>query len=80
MDYLLALVAFLLAAFGFNYFKRKSAEALLENNETKSKLNVLDKTKSHAAGLILAEEEKREELQKDAEERKRRPLDPKDFN
>lgn len=79
MEYLLGLIGLLLAAFGYNWVKRRGAEALLENNEVKSKLNEQDKNKAQNDGLLGAEEKKREDLQQNADERKNKPVDPTDF-
>lgn len=80
MEYILGLIGLLLGGIGYLFVKKKSAEALLENNEVKSKLNDLDKDKAKNNGLILSEEERIKNLLKDAEALKEKPVDPKDFN
>jgi len=50
--------------------KRKSAEALVENLDTKKKLNELDKNVAKNEGLEEAEQEKRDEILKDLEHNK----------
>lgn len=62
MEYLLGALLALLGLLGFNYVKRKSAEALLENSETKDSLNKIDKNISNNQGTLLSEEAKRNEL------------------
>lgn len=79
MEYLLGLIGLLLGAFGYTWIKKRSAEALLQNNEVKSKINEYDKDKAQNDGLLGAEETKRADLQQDADERKNKPVDPTDF-
>lgn len=79
MEYVLALLGLLLGALGWNFVKRRSAEALLENHEVKDKLNEQDRVKSVVVGLLIAEDEKRSQLKKDAEERKNEDVKPTDF-
>jgi hypothetical protein len=79
MEYVLALFGLLLGALGWNFVKRRSAEALLQNNETKSKLNEQDKNKAKNDGLLAAEDKRREELEKDADARKKEDLKSTDF-
>lgn len=79
MEYILALFGLLLGALGWNFVKRRSAEALLQNNETKSKLNEQDKNKAQNDGLLAAEDKRREELEKDADARKKEDLKSTDF-
>lgn len=79
MEYLLGLIAILFGAFGYNYVKRRGAEALLENNEVKSQLNEQDKNKAQNDGLLAAEDQKREEASKNANGRKDQPVKPTDF-
>ena len=80
MEYILGLLGVILGGIGYLFIKKKSAEALLENNEVKSKLNDLDKDKAKNDGLLDAEAEKRKDLFSSAEEKKNNPIDPKDFN
>lgn len=79
MEYLLGFIGLLLGALGYNFLKRKSAEALLQNNEVKSKLNEQDKNKAQNDGLLSAEDQKRADAQKDADARKNEPVKPSDF-
>jgi len=79
MEYIIALFGLLLGALGWNWVKRRSAEALLENNAVKSKLNEQDKNKAQNDGLLGTEEKKRADLQQDADERKNKPVDQTDF-
>lgn len=48
--------------------KAKSSEALLENNKTNQEILELDKQLAKNEGLLEAEEEKREELQKEVKD------------
>lgn len=63
---ILALIGYIIYSDG----KRKSAEALLENLETKKKLNEGDKEIAKNEGLEQSEEEYREFLKKAAEKEK----------
>lgn len=79
MEYILGIFA-LLAGFGiYNFIKRRSAEALNQNNEVKSQLNEQDKNKAKNDGLLSSEEEKRSDVKKSADERKEEPVKPDDF-
>jgi len=63
---LIALIVGILGLFGwglFNKVKRNSAEALLENTETKEKANKIDEEIAKNQGLEKVEEEKRKEIQ-----------------
>lgn len=80
MEYLLGLIGLMVGAVGYLFVKKKSSEALLENNEVKSKLNEQDKNKAKNDGLLLSEEDRRSVTKEEAEARKNNPVDPKDFN
>lgn len=77
MEYLLGLIALLFGGFLYTNTKKKSAEALLENNEVHKEANKLDKEVSKNEGLLEAEEIKRKEI----EEKKNEQVgqDPVDF-
>lgn len=77
MQYLLGIIGLLLGGLGYNFIKRKSAESLLLNNETKSKLNDQDKNKAKNDGLLEAEEENRENSKHNT--KKDKPVSPEDF-
>lgn len=68
--FLVGLVGVLGALFLWERSKRRTSEALLENQETKEKLVEIDKTISKNEGTLEAEETKREEIKKDLEEEK----------
>lgn len=80
MEYLLGLLGLLAGAVGYLFVKKKSAEALLTNTETKEK--VLDLEKERAKKEMAAELEamKRDLEAKNAEERKKNDIKPSDFN
>ena len=80
MEYLLGLIGLMAGSIIYLFVKKGSAEALLQNNEVKSQLNELDKVKAKNDGLLAAEEEKRAGSLEDAEARKKRDVDPGDFN
>lgn len=79
MEYIFGLIALLLGALGYNVIRRRSAEALLQNNEIKSKLNEQDKDKARNDGLLAAEEEKRADSKSNGDARKDQPVKPDDF-
>lgn len=61
------LVAVLSLAFLYERSRRKSNEAIADNFEDLNKLNELNKQISENDGKIAAEEEKREDIRKEAE-------------
>ena len=72
-----ALLAALAAAVGFLFFsnsKKNSAEALLENVATKTKLNELDVTISKNTGLLESEEAKRTQIKEEADAKANSPV------
>lgn len=71
---LLAISALFAALFFLERFRRKSAEGLLENTETKEKVIELEKEINKNEGLLKAEEVKREEIKKTLEEDKKDPV------
>ena len=75
MEYLLGLVGVLLGALYLTNTKKKSAEALLQNQATKEKTLEQDRDIAKNNGLLDAEEQKRKEL----ENVKKDPTDPADF-
>jgi uncharacterized protein (DUF3084 family) len=64
------LVAILSLAFLFERQKRKEAEAIADNKEVLDELNKGDKQKASNDGQLQAEEVKREEIRKEAEDAK----------
>jgi ABC-type Na+ efflux pump permease subunit len=71
LQVLIPLIGALLGMFVYERTKRKSAEALNDNQETLSKVNELDKELSKNEGLLAAEEEKRKDLKEGMENEKR---------
>ena len=78
MEYLIGLVMALLGALFYQKTKRQSAEALLENNVTKGKLNEKDRDIAKNQGLDQAEEQKRAELLEKAKQEKDKKKNVKD--
>lgn len=62
MDYLIGLVAILLGGLLFERSRRKSAEGVLENLDTKKELLKQETLTAKNQGLLEAEEEKRKEI------------------
>lgn len=73
--YLIVGLAALGGLFLYEKSKRKSAEALNENVETKEKLNELNKDIIKNEALNEAEEEKRKQIEKESEEKKNEKVD-----
>jgi hypothetical protein len=65
MEYVIGLVVILLGGLFYEKSKRKSAEGVLENLETKKQIIEIEKDVSKHDGLIEAEKEKREEIKND---------------
>ncbi len=63
MELLLTLLATVTGLFLYNNSKRKTAEALLENQKTKDELNKSSQELAKNNGLLEAEEEKRKALE-----------------
>lgn len=79
MGYLIGLGAALIATILYLWNKKQSAEALLENLDTKEKLGKLNAKAERVSGLIKWEEDKREELTKDAEKEKNKEVTNEDL-
>lgn len=79
MGSLLALIGVLFGTVFALFIKKRSAEALLQNNEVKSKLNDLGVGEAKNQGLLLSEEDKRASLNNQADARKNEPVKPSDF-
>jgi hypothetical protein len=69
MDYLIGLVVILLGGLLFERTKRKSAEGILNNLESKKEVLKIETETSKNKGLLEAEEEKRKEI-KNEEDKK----------
>lgn len=80
LEYLLGLIGLLIAALGYNVVKRRGAEALLQNTETKEKLLGEDAKKNKNDSVLSFEDLVRKGLEKNSEDKKKDPVDPKDFN
>jgi hypothetical protein len=65
MEYIIGLIVILLGSLFYEKSKRKSAEGVLENLETKKEIIEVEKDVSKNDGLIEAEKEKREEIKND---------------
>jgi hypothetical protein len=65
MEYVIGLIVILLGSLFYEKSKRKSAEGVLENLETKKEIIEVEKDVSKNDGLIEAEKEKREEIKND---------------
>lgn len=65
MEYLYGIIVVLLGGIFFLNGKKKSAEALVNNDESKKELNKLDQDIAKNTGLLDAEEEKRKQIQKE---------------
>lgn len=78
-NYLLALLGVLAGLFFYERSRRKSAEAVADNQKTIDKLNELNKQSSKLQGEMLSEEEKRKELDKDKENEKSNTNGDADF-
>lgn len=68
LNTLLLVIGGLIGAFFYQRSKRRSAEALNENVETKEKLLNLDKEKNTNDANLLLENERRNDLRKQLEE------------
>lgn len=77
---LAGLLLIVTGAFLFERSRRKANEAIADNKEMFDKLNEGDKKKSANDGKLEAEEAKREELRKEAEDAKSDDsVDPAEF-
>lgn len=70
LQYLLSGGTAILAVLYYLWTKKQTAEALNQNIDTKNQINELDKNVAKNDGLLQSEEEKRNQLQKDAENAK----------
>lgn len=74
MDKVKKILAFLLVivtgAFLFERSRRKSNEAIADNHEMLEELNKGNKQKAQNDGQLASEEEKRNEIRKEADDRK----------
>lgn len=70
LQYLLGLGAAIFAAFIYLKTKKDSAEALNENIDTKNQINEIDKQVAKNDGELQSEEDKRKQLEKEAEDAK----------
>lgn len=68
--FLAALLFILTGAFLYERSRRKSAEAIADNKDMLDKLNVGDKEKAANDGQLQSEEQKRQEIRKEADETK----------
>lgn len=80
MEYIIGLIGLLLGGIGYLFVKKQSAEALLNNTETKGKVIDLERERAKLGAAEEIERLRRELEAKNAEERKNNPIDPKDFN
>lgn len=62
MEYLIGLIAVLVGLLFYSNTKRKSSEALLDNVETKEKLNKIDKEANKTEAQLAIEEAKRKQV------------------
>lgn len=77
VGFVLALVT---GAFLYERSRRKSAEAIADNKEVLDKLNEGDAEKAKNDGQLASEEEKREDIKRETEDRKSDDSDdPTDF-
>jgi hypothetical protein len=74
LKYLLGAIVFLLGGFLFQRSKRKSAEALLENQESRQEVHNLEAQKDTNDASLQLEEQRREDIKKNAEHEENRPV------
>lgn len=79
MEYLIGIIVALLGAFFYQNSKRKTAEALNQNIETKTELNKFDQSSAKDQGLIDAEMVKRAQIEKEMHEMINKNVDIKDL-
>ena len=79
MQYLIGIIVALIGAVLFQSSKKKSAEALLENQSTKVTLAALDKDEQKNKGLIEAEAQKQADAKSDAESEKAKNVTNQDI-
>lgn len=76
---LLGVLGLAVGAFLFQRGRANNAEALLQNLETKQELNTIDQTIAKNDGLIQSEEQKRSELEKQAQDEKAKEVTQEDL-
>lgn len=72
MNLILGLIGAVVALGGvflYQLIRSKGSEALLQNNATKDQLNAINKDVSKNDGLLEAEKEKRDQIEKDLQEK-----------
>lgn len=69
MEYLIGLLVAVIGWLFFERSKRKSAEGILGNLETKKEILELDKESTKNTGLLEAEEAKREEIKNEQDKK-----------
>lgn len=79
MGYLIGLGAALVATILYLWNKKQSSEALLENLDTKEKLGKLNARAERNSALLKWEEDKRDQLTKDAEKEKNKEVTNEDL-
>lgn len=79
MEYIIGIILALLGGLAYQTTKRKSAEGLLENVETKEKNLKLDKDIAKNEGLAEAEKEKRDSLKEEMKEKLNESVTPGDI-
>lgn len=81
LDEIILIILFIVSgAFLYERSRRKSAEAIADNKEDLDKINDLNKQISSNDGKLLSEEDKRNELKKEAEDAKSNNSDdPSEF-
>ena len=69
MEYIVGLIVGLVGWLFYERSKRKSAEGVIENLETRKETLELDKEATKNTGLLEAEEAKREEIKNDKDKK-----------
>lgn len=67
MSYLLGLIGLLFGGIVYVNSKRKSAEALLQNQDVRTQLSKATEQEAKNDGMLQAEEQKRNEVKQEAE-------------
>lgn len=75
MSGIIAGIVALLGLLFFSNSRRKSAEALLENAKSKEEVNSIESDKQKNNASLQLEEERREDIKKNAEEKSNNPSD-----
>ena len=76
---LIGIIGILVGGFLYQRSRANNAQALNENIKTKEELNELDKTIAKNDGLLQSEEEKRAELEKQAQDEKAKEVTQEDL-